>query len=97
MTDAAERADLADAYALAIGISLYRHRPLPDVQDAPDVAAALTKPVARALPSGQRPHPSGRRGTRAANLAELVKPDNGRLHRRAVLLQPRRTDRGARD
>ncbi len=44
---------MADAHALAIGISRYQHiRPLPEVQDAPDVAAALIDPALAGYPPG---------------------------------------------
>lgn len=72
VTNAAGTAHLADAHALAIGVSRYSHiRPLPDVQDASDVAAALTDPALAGCPPANARTLLDAEATRAAILAEL--------------------------
>jgi len=72
VTDAAGPAQLADAHALAIGISRYEHiQPLPDVQDAPDVAAALIDPALGGYPPTNVRTLLDAAATRAAILSEL--------------------------
>jgi hypothetical protein len=63
---------LADAHALAIGVSRYQHvGSLPDVQDAPDIAAALTDPALAGYSPGNVRTLVDAAATRAAILAEL--------------------------
>ena len=70
MTRASISTPMADAYALVVGISLYQHiRPLPVVQDAPDVAAALIELAG--YPSGNVRILLDAGATRAAILAHL--------------------------
>ncbi|HEX8115546.1 MAG TPA: TIR domain-containing protein, partial [Kofleriaceae bacterium] len=74
MTVGAGRAQLVDAHALVIGVSRYQHiRPLPEVQDAPDVAMALTDVALAGYPPANVCALLDATATRAAILAELDK------------------------
>ncbi|HWO21218.1 MAG TPA: TIR domain-containing protein [Kofleriaceae bacterium] len=64
--------NLEDAHALIVGISAYRHvRPLPQVQDAEDVAALLADPARCGYPAAQIRVLLESAATRAAILGAL--------------------------
>lgn len=74
MTGGAGHAQLVDAHALVIGVSRYQHiRPLPEVQDAPDVAMALTDVALAGYPPANVCALLDATATRAAILVELEK------------------------